>query len=355
MTDYLTRLAKRTLGLLPVAQPLITPSFSSFTSKMFDRPEISIIENVALFDKQVIPGTQEKEAPQAFSKLGSKVQKITQSRNEPQKKIGSDIQDQRDTETNFIRQDERSIPNSVIPHSVHIEKQVPSKDTGIVAEENYEEQESFTLSDQTPKRLKNSWHQRNPEMMGPKIEKEMKYIDMPDLISVSKSLAVPISEKYGEGVLLPDLTSDFKTESQRSIDIFSENNTNTKSDLIRKSNLNKKPNLDSFSHKLNPDSPGTSDILHEHEKLISSDSPPGRVAWFSEKDRSPVIKISQEGKEHFIRDIHTKIQQPPIPTIKVTIGRVEVRAVQPQPVFSPSPAMKKPALSLDEYLKQQNG
>lgn len=362
MTDYLTWLAKRTFGLLPVAQPLITPSFSSFTSKMFDRPEISFIENVALLDQQVIPVTQEKEVPQAFSKLGSKVQKTAQSMNElslekaehfvagnanngllPHKKIGSDNQDQRHPEANFTSQDARSIPESV-----HIEKDLPARNTEIVTEEMYDEQKSVTLSDQTPKRLKNSRHRRNPEMMGQKIEKEMtgsmteKDTGITHPISVSNSLAYPFSEKY----------------------------TNLKS------NLNIKPNLDSSGHKLNPDYPGTSDILHEREKLISSDAPPGRVAWPGEKDRyivknqenyesnrktgfkniiDPVIKISQEGKDHIIRDIHTKIQQPPIPTIKVTIGRVEVRAIPPQPVFNPSPAMKKPALSLDEYLKQHHG
>jgi hypothetical protein len=381
MTDYLTGLVKRTLGLLPVAQPLITPSFSSFTSKMFDRPEISSTENVALFDQQVIPGAQKKEAPQDFSKLRSKGQKTAQSWNEfssgkvehlvagnadnsllSHKKTGEDNQDQRHPETNFIRHDARSIPQSV-----HIEKQVPSKDTGIVTEEKYEEQESVTLSDQTPKYPKNNRHRRNPEMMGPKIEeemmgsrieKEMQDNDIPDPVSISKSLEDSFSEKYEEGYLLPVLTSDFRTENQRSIDIFSENHTNKKSNLIRQSNLNKKPNLDSSGHKFNLDYPATSNILHEPEKLVSNESPPGRVAQFTEKDRS-IVKNQENyemNRQTGFKNVMdpTKIQQPPIPTIKVTIGRVEVRAVQPQPVFSPSPAMKKPALSLDEYLKQHN-
>ena len=131
MTDYLTRLAKRTLGLLPVAQPLITPSFSSFTSKKFDRPEISFIENVPLFDQQIIPGTQEKEVPQAFSKPRSKAQKTAQSRHEissgktehfvdgnannsSHKKIGIDNQDQRHPEPDFIKQVSRLIPQSCL-------------------------------------------------------------------------------------------------------------------------------------------------------------------------------------------------------------------------------------------------
>ncbi len=48
-------------------------------------------------------------------------------------------------------------------------------------------------------------------------------------------------------------------------------------------------------------------------------------------------------------------QAPPVPTIRVTIGRVEVRAVMPP---APPPPARLPAatgltLSLDDYLKQR--
>lgn len=46
----------------------------------------------------------------------------------------------------------------------------------------------------------------------------------------------------------------------------------------------------------------------------------------------------------------------PAPTIKVTIGRIEVRAVTPQaPVQRETPARPGPLLSLDDYLTQRNG
>jgi hypothetical protein len=46
---------------------------------------------------------------------------------------------------------------------------------------------------------------------------------------------------------------------------------------------------------------------------------------------------------------------PSPPTVRVTIGRVEVRAVQPPPPPpSAAPVQQGPALSLDEYLKQRN-
>jgi hypothetical protein len=49
---------------------------------------------------------------------------------------------------------------------------------------------------------------------------------------------------------------------------------------------------------------------------------------------------------------------PPPPTIEITIGRVEVRATvgPPVPVARPQPvAQTAPRLSLEEYLRNQNG
>jgi hypothetical protein len=46
----------------------------------------------------------------------------------------------------------------------------------------------------------------------------------------------------------------------------------------------------------------------------------------------------------------------PAPTIKITIGRVDVRAMMPAaPAARPAPARPSPALSLDDYLKQRGG
>jgi hypothetical protein len=48
-------------------------------------------------------------------------------------------------------------------------------------------------------------------------------------------------------------------------------------------------------------------------------------------------------------------KEAPSPTVRITIGRVEVRAVVPEPA-QPSPvARSEPALSLEDYLKQHSG
>ena len=49
------------------------------------------------------------------------------------------------------------------------------------------------------------------------------------------------------------------------------------------------------------------------------------------------------------------VDPPPAPTIRVTIGRVEVRAVLPPPAPARTPAPATPKLSLDEYLRSRNG
>jgi hypothetical protein len=49
-------------------------------------------------------------------------------------------------------------------------------------------------------------------------------------------------------------------------------------------------------------------------------------------------------------------EQPPIPRVQVSIGRVEVRAVfAPPPVTSPARPQPGPSMSLDDYLKQRDG
>ncbi|MDQ3929215.1 MAG: hypothetical protein M3328_08720 [Chloroflexota bacterium] len=49
--------------------------------------------------------------------------------------------------------------------------------------------------------------------------------------------------------------------------------------------------------------------------------------------------------------------EPSAPTIRVSIGRIEVRAVTPPPMLPErrdTPARPGPALSLDDYLKERN-
>ena len=62
--------------------------------------------------------------------------------------------------------------------------------------------------------------------------------------------------------------------------------------------------------------------------------------------REPPVSIPSEG---------TAMPEP-APTIKITIGRVDVRAIMPAaPAPRPAPTRPSPALSLEDYLKQREG
>ena len=58
------------------------------------------------------------------------------------------------------------------------------------------------------------------------------------------------------------------------------------------------------------------------------------------------------------RETRVAAPEAPAPTIRVAIGRIEVRAITPPPApptQRTAPARPGPALSLDDYLKQRNG
>jgi hypothetical protein len=103
-----------------------------------------------------------------------------------------------------------------------------------------------------------------------------------------------------------------------------------------------------------------SDIGHlrRHPTVLQSAnvmSGAGSSAKSSEADS--LLQASRDGLERFAPAAVARARaQEPAPTIRITIGRVEVRAVMPaQPAPRAAAAQRQPALSLDEYLKQRSG
>jgi hypothetical protein len=79
-----------------------------------------------------------------------------------------------------------------------------------------------------------------------------------------------------------------------------------------------------------------------HTLLISSSPDQGRGSQSS--DRAAALPSAPES------------EAPAAPTIKITIGRVDVRAMMPdKEAPRPAPAARNTALSLDEYLKRRSG
>jgi hypothetical protein len=87
------------------------------------------------------------------------------------------------------------------------------------------------------------------------------------------------------------------------------------------------------------------------EHSMASDTPPPAGGMISPQLDAPA--------ERSLRGPLVATHEPPTtPTIRVEIGRVEVRAVAPPPPMPPTrrtvPARPSPTLSLDDYLKQRN-
>lgn len=85
------------------------------------------------------------------------------------------------------------------------------------------------------------------------------------------------------------------------------------------------------------------------ERTVSSGSTPDgiRPKTISHREQ-PVAGFSEE-------DISTPRTISAVPTIKVSIGRIEVRAIAPPPPPAKSSAPSIPKISLDDYLKKQSG
>jgi hypothetical protein len=104
---------------------------------------------------------------------------------------------------------------------------------------------------------------------------------------------------------------------------------------------------------------GTGDPLETREVTSKFEIVPAhRAAQGAAPVIVPRIVRHQPDKrqENSLGEAHVLAPEPPAPTIKVAIGRIEVRAVTPPaPAQRETPAKPGPLLSLDDYLTQRNG
>ncbi len=67
--------------------------------------------------------------------------------------------------------------------------------------------------------------------------------------------------------------------------------------------------------------------------------------------QAPILPVNA-GRSAVARN--TEISNPaPVPTIQVTIGRLEVRASTPEAAIPPARARKEPTMSLETYLRRR--
>lgn len=85
-----------------------------------------------------------------------------------------------------------------------------------------------------------------------------------------------------------------------------------------------------------------------HSLLVAPSMPPKPVSRHQREDRATGHAAPS------LIEAGAQVEQ--APAIRITIGRVDVRAVMPdRPATRPAPERRSPALSLEEYLKQRSG
>lgn len=333
--DYLTGLAKRTLGLLPVAQPLITPSFASVPLKMNRRPEITFDEYDKPEYEEVAVQSPPHERQQIFSKTESISHQTASSNNDDVLMKPDNVLTRRDPVLiKTIPSPGKNTKSQQNPDNNLIETKTVSEPE--LSEERRPETEIKIQGTVKKEYISNE----APQKMDIPYKKHI--LDLSDQASYSSYLKRHEKESannIGKTVLEEKPQAKHDTVWINTVSVPGKN---TKAQQNPYNNLIDTKTVS--EPELQEQKRSETEINIQGEKLIS-----------------PVIKRYEAQKNFTGQGNLTKIdfasrkEQSSLPTVKVTIGRVEIKAVMPQTVQRSVPARKNPALSLDEYLKQHNG
>lgn len=239
MSDFLTRLAERTLGLVPVSQPIIAPMFAPNT--LNDNPPGLVQSNGSQDTLDKTQATPAQESSPVFSKSDLMAETLFSD------SIGSDNND-------IFKSISKSVNSKGLP------KDKRSKENILDLNESNEPSMDSTISEQNQKD------------------------SLEHLLNVQKVVSGP------------RIDLDMLNTTQRKI-------------------------------------PGTPEAQHAE---TSASMPYTHRKFHSQSVTTPKSSSST-------------------PTIQVTIGRIEVRAITPPVAPAQSPRTPSPTLSLNEYLKQRNG
>ena len=313
MGDFLTRLSERTLGTVSVAQPLIAPMFAPETATSEWDSEAPAVRSPS-----ARPTQPPRHEPTGRREVQGNVAPTTSKRRQEMPDTGSDPHppgEARSSEVTF-RQEDRRDPAPVesprrMPESSHLGmSERPERET---SSEKEERREPFQPT------------ARHPEAP----TEPLRRADLPPPGAISTSQDVlpessPVSPSSAEG------------ESGQVV--FRPVRTLVDQGGVSGSRPSPETQAASDSAELGPRAtpapPEPSDVPHQ----ITPHVVPPRLENYPERgSREQRVAASEE------------------PTIRVAIGRIEVRAVTPPPAPRPTPARPGPSLSLDAYLQQRNG
>jgi hypothetical protein len=315
MGDFLTRLSERTLGTVPVVQPMIAPVFAREPVNLERDSEVTGDWSPSVRETQPTPnasaGRREDQGTVGYT-MPTRHRETPDTRSDPHRRGASRSSER---EVAFRHEDERD------PAPVESPQSTPEPESSHLS--NSDHSERRTISGKEDRREPSPAATRHPEAP----TELLRHADpaLPGVISTSQDV-LPESSPIG-----PSSAADESDEAEfQPVRVLV--------DRIETPTPRPLPETwassDARGSRVAPDPREPSDV----PRLITPRVVRPRFEDFPEQG-------SRESRG----------AAPESPTIRVAIGRIEVRAVTPPSARPPTPARTGPSLSLDDYLKQRNG
>ncbi|MDW7725685.1 MAG: hypothetical protein SCH70_01000 [Candidatus Methanoperedens sp.] len=337
MSDFLTRLVERTQGVAQVAQPIIAPMFAQMPTNLSDYSQNSTQDNQPLN----APNRAIFTAPPDDLSSATPNQSFHKKSNtifSPAKHVESDLSEQ--VEAVFPQLTNDQIEHGIIEHSSNL---MSSKDFT----NRKRQRENFFGNNESQTNTRVSEYDPNTSL--PNEHSHGARRDVPGRLIVPGQVNVLRN--------LPEAERDQSTGTQLKHPL------NEKRDesgaLIKSEYVSELQEIAESEHYQNINLQPEHPLNEKHEAF-------GEPVYFDETSalrkqtevqstETSYLKPSSQGKIRF-RQAAEPEPSSAEPTIKVTIGRVEVRAIIPSAPIAPAShaRTRNPTLSLNDYLKQRN-
>ncbi len=360
MPDFLSRLVERTFGLIPVAQPVPSSIFSPAPSLKSDHVQGLALDNESVSNQDNI-----------YIDSSPKTRVISQHNDQPPlnrkkpyyedgEKLPGQIKDgdSQSYSTSVSRQ-----PHNISPHNIEPLKQndsgFPEQIESVSLPQIGEQDNRYLHTSPAELAQDNEPLYRIDSGILESVEPEPLYAKGRNGRSTLQIIPKSIfhaeqfhrGEQYSQGHIEPFVNSVDSPAGKTLIEYESD------SSLISGSS----PSLKSGEALVQNSEPASrADFYPPSDLNLDARSPPTIPSRQNLKRVStPKVNATLEQMGNMLLEQHAVAPRYPttVPTIKVTIGRIEVRAVKPslEPQPQTPPPRQHPILSLDDYLKQYNG
>ncbi len=315
MTDFLTRLAERTLGLTPQVRPLVASRFSSGPFASF----LSDTVGVEQYESETSPPARQLVAePQPSEQPISTLETIRLRRDSKQadakESLASDLLEELDAQETIPLHNMKPTPvSSTTPTS---STRPPLKAPGA-------ESENWPTADSLPHRqsgLRQTSSALRPERCPEASSVETFLAPHKVMESADQLEHQPLAHRVGEPSAIAPRRVDPRDGDLRTSSVL-------------------------LSQLLQPGSEATNAVSGLVNRLTVETVPP----------RADGVRPLPPRIDDLDR-LGLSANESVPPVIRVTIGRIEVRAIMPPaPVERPATTRTSPVVSLDQYLKQHSG